>query len=388
MTQKLPLDSPDQSLSALMRVMAAANVALGTRECAQAALEQALMAAAMSSGSVWLHDHDEPICLARYPDPPAAQLPQPEAAIERVLSTGRPEFSLAQGQPANQVAAILPLVARGEQIGAIALAGAHAAPSRLLLSAIAEAIAGALQQARMAEQIEAQGRDLQSIKRQQDQLISIIAHDLKNPMASIKGYADLLLRRSARNAEDPNRRGLQVISEQIVRMTALLDTLLDISRIASERLLVERRPADLAGITTPVVEDLREATGRQDLTLEAAEGAYAGLFDARRIRQAIENVLGNALAYSPVGGPITVRMRRDRDEAIIEIHDRGIGIPAAERERLFEPFFRASNAAARAGMGMGLFVAQQILARHDGRIWFDSAEGQGSTFSIALPINT
>src|SRR5205823_657955 len=107
------------------------------------------------------------------------------------------------------------LVARGERIGALALSGARVEPPRGLLETIAATLAAAIQQAQLAKQIAEQERRLRAIQRQQDEVIALIAHDLKNPMASIKGYADLLLRRSARNPDDPNRRGLQVISEQI-----------------------------------------------------------------------------------------------------------------------------------------------------------------------------
>jgi signal transduction histidine kinase len=256
-----------------------------------------------------------------------------------------------------------------------------------LLEAIASAITSALQHAQLAEQVATQRQRLQTIQRQHDELIAIISHDLKNPMASIKGYADLLLRRSARNPDDPNRHGLQVISDQIVRMNKLLDKLLDLSRITAERLRIDRRPADVAYIVSQVVADLRATTERAELTLEGADTTCIGAFDVGRVRQTIENVIANAIAYSPAGSPVTVRLERTPHEAVISVADQGIGIPADECERIFEPFFRASNIASRSGMGMGLFVAKQILVRHEGRIWFQSAEGEGSTFYIALPVN-
>jgi two-component system phosphate regulon sensor histidine kinase PhoR len=305
----------------------------------------------------------------------------------RVIESGQAEYRSATQDPNGQTNAVVPLHTRGERIGALALAGAAIEPPRDLLDAIADALASAIHQARLDEQILAQGKRLRLIQRQNDELITIISHDLKNPMASIKGYADLLLRRSARNPEDPNRRGLQVISEQIVRMNGLLDKLLDLSRITAERLRIERRPADLAQIVAHVVTNLCTTSGRQELTLYGAEDTYIGAFDIDRITQAIEQLISNAIAYSPEGSPVIVRLEHLPGEAIISVADRGIGIPAAEHERIFEPFFRARNAASRSGMGMGLFVAQQILARHQGRIWFESTEGQGSTFSIALPIN-
>jgi signal transduction histidine kinase len=386
MTQQLRHATSDQSLAALLQVMAATSAARDPRTIAAAGLERAIQVTEMTSGSIWLRDGDELSCLTCRPTQPASTPPDP--AILRAIESGQAEYRPATQSSIGRSSAIVPLCTRGECIGALALAGAPVEPSRDLLGAIADALAGAIQQARLDQRIQAQGQRLRSIQRQSDELISIISHDLKNPMASIKGYADLLLRRSARNPDDPNRRGLQVISDQIVRMNGLLDKLLDLSRITAERLRIDRHPADLAQIVAQVVQDLSSTTGRQQLLLEGAEETYIGAFDIGRITQAIEQLISNAINYSPEGSPVIVRLVRLPGEVIVSVVDRGIGIPPAEQERIFEPFFRASNTMGRAGMGMGLFVAQQILARHDGRIWFESAEGQGSTFSIALPIDT
>ncbi|HEY3231227.1 MAG TPA: ATP-binding protein [Roseiflexaceae bacterium] len=392
MSQMLTTAPPDRSLSALMQVMDAANGSSDPRALAQAVLERALAVTAVASGSIWLRERDDVVCLARCPNQPAPRPPQLNASIMRVLQTGRPEMLLMSDQGGARTraerVAILPLIAQDERIGALVIGGVDGDVPRTLLDAIAAYIAGALQQARLAEQIEAHRQRIQAIRRQQDQLINIISHDLKNPMASIKGYADLLLRRSEHSPDDPNRRGLEVISEQVVRMTGLLDQLLDIARISSERLRIERRPADLNWIVSQVVEELREATGRRELVLKEVDLALPGVYDRVRVGQAISNVVSNAIAYSPHGSPVVVLLERSGQEAIISIRDQGIGIPAAEHDRVFEPFFRAHNAAGQTGMGMGLFVAQQILARHDGRIWFESDEGEGSTFYIALPLTS
>jgi signal transduction histidine kinase len=385
MTQQLRFDTSDQSLAALLQVTAATHTAREPRSIAAAALDRVMKVTAMTSGSIWLCDGSEIICLAYQPTQPSAPLPNP--TVSRVIESGWAEYRPATDNPHGRVSAVVPLRMHGECIGALALAGSPDEPSHSLLDAIADALACALQEARLDEQLTTQGQRLRSMQRQHDELITIISHDLKNPMASIKGYADLLLRRSARNPEDPNRRGLQIISEQIVRMNGLLDKLLDLSRISDERLRLDRRPADLTHIVAHVVAELRTTTGRAELILEGAEDVYIGAFDMGRISQAIEQIISNAISYSPEGSPVVVQLARAPEEVLISVTDRGIGIPATEQERIFEPFFRASNAANRAGMGMGLFVARQILTRHGGRIWFESAEGQGSTFSIALPIN-
>lgn len=385
MTRQLRHEASEQSLAALLQVTAATSAAHELRQIATVGLDRTVAVMAMASGSIWLRNGADLTCLACRPTPPGRLKPDP--AMARVIESGHAEYRSARDDRMGQTSAVVPLTSGGERIGVLALAGATKEPPRGLLIAIADTLACALQQARLAEQLAAQGKRLRSIQRQQDELISIISHDLKNPMASIKGYADLLLRRSARNPEDPNRRGLQIISEQIIRMNELLDKLLDLSRITAERVRLDRRPADLAQIVSHTIAELRATTGRQELTLERAEAAYSGAFDVMRIHQAIEQVVANAITYSPEHSPVIVRLERSGSEAIVSVMDHGIGIPADEHERIFEPFFRASNAASRSGMGMGLFVAQQILVKHDGRIWFESAQGQGSTFYIAVPIS-
>lgn len=384
MTQQSRCEASAQPLAALLQVTAATSAAREPDLIAAAGLERAIAVTTMKAGSIWICDSDRLTCLACQPTP--RDKLEPEPAVTRVIESGQAEYGPTR-EGGGRVSAIVPLTAHGERIGALALAGAINVPPHDLLAAIADALACALQQARLAQQIASQGQRLRSIQRQHDELISIISHDLKNPMASIKGYADLLLRRSARNPEDPNRRGLQIISEQIVRMNGLLDKLLDLSRITAERLRIDRRPADLAQIVAHTIAIIRTTSGRQALTLEGAERACPGAFDVVRIHQALEQIIANAIAYSPDDSPVIVRLERSADEAILSVSDRGIGIPADEHVRIFEPFFRASNAASRSGMGMGLFMAQQILAQHDGRIWFESTEGQGSTFSVALPIS-
>jgi signal transduction histidine kinase len=382
MTQKVTTTPADQQLAALTQVMAAANSARESRALAQAALLGVLDVVSMASGALWVHEQGNPRCIASYPGETSGGAPQPDAAVARVLAGGQAEWREMPGQ----TGASLPLIARGELIGALDVAGPQSQMPRALLSASADVIAGALQQALLAEQVETQRYQLQTIRRQHDELLSLISHDLKNPMASIKGYADLLLRRSARTPDDPNRRGLQVISEQIVRMNDLLDTLLDVSRIAAARLRLDPRPADLARVIAQLVASLRDLAGGRELLLDGAESQCPGVFDQKRVRQAIEQVVRNAIVYSPETRPVELTLGRQGHEAVLAVRDYGIGIPPNESERIFEPFFRASNTAGSTGMGMGLYIAQQILARPGGRIWFEAAQGAGSTFFIALPL--
>ena len=390
----------NEQLSALVSVMEAANSTLDLNELAQRVLERALVVTALTNGSIWLRDGETLVCLACFPpSPPGAGRPptqplHPDTPIGRVMLSGQPEFAPQQRSDPHQSAAILPLIARGEVIGVFVFGadGGTAIPpsEHAVLGAIAAHVAVAIQHAQLYQQAERQRRQLQAIDRQKDEFISITSHELKNPLASIKGYADLMLRRSARRPDDPNRKGLEIIAQQVNRMTNLLDQLLDVSRIGRDSLQLDRRPADLAAIAARIVEEMRGTTEHHQLVLEIQGAPLIGSFDEARIGQVIANLLSNAIKYSPGGGPIVVRVQRldeGRPTALLTVRDQGIGIPAADRERLFERFFRASNVSSSfAGMGLGLFITRGLVVRHGGRIWVESEEGRGTTFYVAMPL--
>lgn len=227
---------------------------------------------------------------------------------------------------------------------------------------------------------------LEQIDRQKDEFISLMSHELKNPMASIKGYADLMRRRAGKTPGDPNQKGLDVISQQIGRMTALLDQLLDFSRINMNRLQLDRRRHDLARLVERAVE-LARATTDVPIRLDLEATELPADLDESRMSQVLNGLLGNAVKFSPAGGEIVVTVRRVGDEALVSVRDRGIGIPEEEQELVFEQFYRASNGQSVAGgMGLGLFVAHDVVTRHGGRIELESAHGRGTTVTVGLPL--
>jgi signal transduction histidine kinase len=230
------------------------------------------------------------------------------------------------------------------------------------------------------------------LDRQKDEFISLMSHELKNPMASIKGYADLMRRRASKSPNDPNIKGLDVISQQVARMTALLDQLLDFSRISMNRLQLNYRYNDLGSLVERAVDMVRLGTD-VPIRLELVDPDLATEIDDARILQVLTGVVGNAVKFSPGGAEVLVRVEREPESegasARISVRDRGIGIPPADLERVFEQFYRASNASSAAnGMGLGLFVAQDIVERHGGQIMIESALGRGTLVTIHLPLVT
>ena len=220
-----------------------------------------------------------------------------------------------------------------------------------------------------------------------DEFISYISHELKNPMASIKGYADLMYRRSSKLAEDPNRKGLSIISNQVGRMTVLLDQLLDYSRISLDRLQLDLHPVNLVPLAQRLVDETQALTDRHAIQLVIEIQPMPVQADENRLRQAMLAIASNAIKFSPLAGTIVVRVTQSGDTAQIAVDDKGIGVPLADQPFIFDRFVRGSNIDAKHdGLGLGLFLAREIVTRHGGTIAVKSEVGNGSVFTIGLPI--
>ena len=225
-----------------------------------------------------------------------------------------------------------------------------------------------------------------------DTFLSIAAHELKTPLTALKGGAQLLRRRQLRGQLEPERlvSGLDTLIRSIDRLSTLTDDLLDVARLRTGQLPLLARPLDLVALTTEAVSAISAtATDSDDrLTLDADPALPPVLADSARIEQVIDNLLDNAIKYSPDGGTVAVTVRAEGDGALIGVRDRGIGLPPEATELIFEPFGRATNAATSTlpGMGLGLFICRSIVERHGGWIRAESAgEGQGTTVRCWLP---
>jgi signal transduction histidine kinase len=232
--------------------------------------------------------------------------------------------------------------------------------------------------------------------RTRDEFLASASHDLKNPLASIKATAQLLRRRLER-AEPLDverlRDGLQRIDGIVTRAGGLVDELLDLTRLQMGRPLdLEHTPTDLVGLVREVIAEQEHNTDRHTLSLETNLHHLVGMWDARRLRRVLTNLVDNAIKYSPAGGRVVISVHREAEPdgaqwACAEVRDEGIGIPADELERIFERFHRASNVEGRiGGTGIGLASARHILDNHAGTLTVTSQEGVGSTFRLRLPI--
>jgi PAS domain S-box-containing protein len=227
--------------------------------------------------------------------------------------------------------------------------------------------------------------------RTRDQFLTVAAHELKNPLTALQGFAEVLQRRAGREhtLSERDQRSLQVITAQAKRLHGLIDSLLDIRRIQAGGFSVERKPLELCSLARELVEEMQPSLEQHTIDLECEAEPLIVAGDASRLAQVMQNLLQNALKYSLSGGQVTVRVYRQNDCAYLAISDQGIGVPEAAQAHLFQQFYRATNVEEQQiqGMGIGLYVVKEIVALHGGEITVVSREGEGSTFTVSLPLD-
>jgi two-component system, OmpR family, phosphate regulon sensor histidine kinase PhoR len=223
---------------------------------------------------------------------------------------------------------------------------------------------------------------------QKSDFLSAAAHDLKGPLTAIKGHAQLLLRRARREAMIPSERvraDAERIESTATRMSNLITEMLDMTRMElGGSLDLIRRPVDLVALVRDAAAECARGEAASRVQIDAAVGSVVGQWDELRLRRVINNLISNALKYSADDVQVTVRARTPLAE--VEVRDRGIGIPAVDRERIFERFFRASNVPPETeGTGIGLTGVRYIVEQHGGSIDVESEEHVGTVVRIRLP---
>ena len=227
-----------------------------------------------------------------------------------------------------------------------------------------------------------------------DEFIGIAAHELRTPLAVVKGFAQTLIVQTAHGKgpelADWQMEAIQDIDLATSRLVELTEDLLDVTRLQAGRLQLQFEPTDLIALVQRTVKRFRVTTEQHQIALETTEENIVVTIDPRRIEQVVSNLISNAIKYSPDGGKIEIAVSVDKrtNTALLCARDYGIGIPAFQQGRIFSRFMRADNAHAHniGGTGLGLYLCRELVERHNGRIWFESLEGQGSTFYVSLPL--
>jgi len=255
---------------------------------------------------------------------------------------------------------------------------------------------------------------LKELDRLKDELISIISHELRNPLTAIRGRAQLMLRVARRmpgRADDVV--GLEAIDAQVEKLAEMVRELLEVTQLRLGMMELRRQPTDLVALARQAVEQFRATDEHHSFHFEATVASLTGTWDRARVEQVLFNLLENAQKYSPHGRTIVVRIIEQgattagpprapsasspvtpapgadcQRWAVVAVSDEGIGVPKVAQSHLFDRFYRAANAKGRAetGLGLGLYICHEIVVQHGGSIWLESTEGEGSAFYFALPL--
>ena len=225
-----------------------------------------------------------------------------------------------------------------------------------------------------------------------EHFLVMASHELKTPMTTILGQVQLMLRRLSNMPElsydlVAMRTALERVNGQTHRLNALVDDLLDLYNVRAGKVQLRLEACNLVDACREVVEEQRLLTGRT-IELEAPLSPIMLQADTDRLDQVVVNLVSNAIKYSPEGSPVKVLVDQRRDIGIIEVCDRGPGIPRSEQAHIFEPFYRGSDVqtTVKSGLGLGLTICKDIVERHSGRIWCRSRPGKGSIFIVELPL--
>jgi signal transduction histidine kinase len=290
---------------------------------------------------------------------------------------------------------------RGDPLDVVAVVIAQVAISLLVMLRLT-GIVRALERLRMRErearaaaveaqaQLAQQNERLLEADRLKDEFVALISHDLRTPLTSIVGYTELALDEESEPPLDEERKSyLQVVARSSERLLRLVDDLLFVARLqAGKGLQLERTELDLCAVAVQAVAEAQPRAATKGLTLSCiADGPVVVEADKGRLFQLLENLISNAIKFTPPEGRVDVRVEGMEDGGVLEVSDTGIGVSPRDAERLFDRFFRASSAVSAQipGTGLGLFIARAIAEAHGGHISAMSDVGQGTTFRIELP---
>lgn len=370
--------------------------------------------------------------LERYPGLPATALQVMESGQTSLLSTIS-EKLLEEAFPDQEQRNLLkelgigsalniPLVVRGEIIGMVgfnsAVPGYYTEADLPLFEELARRIAMGLDNASLYQLAQQSTRSQQELNQLKDLFISIATHELRNPLAAAKGFVQLLQRnldRESHNLAVPkedsgsgvskNRGHLNIVEYQLERMEGLINQLLDFSHVHNKKLQFNKKPdTNLTGLVQRVVEQQQRSFVNRQINFQTGEGEEILLatFDESRLEQVLTNLVNNAIKYSPEQSSVTVGLEKQAlppgsnpthsptgpGEVVVWVQDEGYGISQEDQARIFERFFRASSYEGLRieGLGLGLYISQEIITQHGGRMWLESAPGKGSTFYFSIPL--
>ena len=228
---------------------------------------------------------------------------------------------------------------------------------------------------------------LKEAERLRDEFISVVSHELRSPLTPIRGFAQVISRDLKREGgHEQHIKWLKTLELQTDRLTRLVDDLLDVSRMRAGRLSVLHDDVDVVELTMAVVDGRRASQTTHTIVLDTSLAELPARLDRDRMMQVLDNLIGNAIKYTP-GGQVTIHLTADDDTIRFTVSDEGSGIPEEDRESLFTAFYRTrdANESAVPGLGLGLYIVRELVLAHNGDIFIDDAPGGGARFNIEIP---
>jgi len=292
----------------------------------------------------------------------------------------------------------IPLIVRGTVTGVLSLAREHSAgftdEEMALAVDIASHAAVAIENARLYRKIQEHAArlkeaydQLKEADRLKDEIVQNVSHELRTPLAFIKGYVELMKSGELGPLTPEQERSLEVVARRTDHLTRLVNDFVTLQVVSWETLNLQL--VDMGQLARTAVEDCRSTAGQKGIEVrgEIPSDLPPVLVDPDRIGQVLDNLLTNAIKFSPQGGTITVRVREMEEWLRVEVSDTGIGIPADKLSRVFERFYQVDGTSRRrfGGVGLGLAIVKQIVEAHGGEVGVESTVGKGSTFYFTLP---
>ena len=401
-------------MNRLQRVADIVSGAISLREVTSAALDAAIEVFGAFAGGIVMSDTGGRLSMADARGFPAdltaafhtfpADEPTPvlEAMATRQPLYFRDREEVAQRFPAaartlyrtpDVAYAAVPLLSGERSIGALILAFASTramyAHDRVFVAALARQLALAVTRAQYVADEQRARSVAESAVAAREDFLSVAAHELRTPLTTLSLHTDGLAREAVFAdvpAQSRPAMRLGAMRRQVQRLSRLVDVLLDVSRATVRAEDFVRESVDLVAIAREVADSLAaEAAAARSVLRLAAERAVVGQWDRLRIEQVVTNLMGNAIKFG-AGGEIEVSVASDGDDAVLQVRDHGIGIPADAQARVFERFERAVSSQHYVGLGLGLWIVRAIVEAHGGTIAVDSTAGEGSTFVVRLPL--
>jgi signal transduction histidine kinase len=288
----------------------------------------------------------------------------------------------------------MPLLRVGDAIGALTIRRREVQPFNdkqiALLKTFADQAEIAIENVRLFRELEAANRELAAASQHKSEFLANMSHELRTPLNAIIGFSEVLTERMFGELTEKQEEYLKDIHASGQHLLSLINDILDLSKIEAGRMELDLTEFDLPAAIENALMLVRERAGRRAIALHTSIDGRLGVVqaDERKVRQVVLNLLSNAIKFTPEGGRVDVRASSSRENAILEVRDTGMGIPADEQEHVFERFFRTSRATEQAiqGTGLGLAISNAIVHAHGGRITLASNEGEGATFRVTIPI--